>query len=86
MHDRLSGDRLTDCIHHLFGCETPKHGDDAIVTANGMKSQGKRNEPQSGGRDPAASDVAHHHPYARDTSHLAKESYRVGVGKVVQNL
>jgi hypothetical protein len=41
MHHGLPRDRITDCIRQLFGRETPQHGDDAIVAANGMKSQGK---------------------------------------------
>ena len=86
MHHGLPRDRITDCIRQLFGGESPHHGDDSIVPANGMKSQGKRHEPESGGGDPAAAEVADHYSCTCDAIHLPEERCRVRIGKVMQNL
>src|SRR4029078_935585 len=42
---RPPGDRLLPCIRQLGRREAPHHGNDAIVAANSMKSQGKREYP-----------------------------------------
>jgi len=86
MHYWLPSDCITHCIDQFIGRETPEHGDDAIVAANGMKSQGKRNEPQSRGGDPASPEVADDDSRARDAIHLAQERHCVRTGEVVQNL
>jgi hypothetical protein len=86
MHDRLSLYCLTHCISQLLGREPPHHGDDAIVAANGMKSKGKRGDPESCRGDPAAPEIADDDPNARDAVHLAQQLERVGARKVVQDL
>jgi hypothetical protein len=86
MYHRLSRNCLPHCIHQLIGGEPPHHGDDAIVTANGMESKGKRGEPEASSRDPAPPEIADDHSNARDPVHLAQELERVGACKVMQNL
>src|SRR5436305_1811592 len=44
MRRRPARNRVVHCIYQLTRRETPHHGDDAIVAANGMKSEGKRDE------------------------------------------
>jgi hypothetical protein len=86
MHNWFLRDRIAHCIHELLGRETPQDGDDAIMAANGMKSQGKREEPESGGCDPASSEIADDDSDPRDTIHLPQERHRVTSSKVVQDL
>jgi hypothetical protein len=86
MHYGLPCDGIIDCIGQLLGRETPEHGNDAIVAANGMKSEGKRDEPQSGSGDPAAPEVAHDHSHSCDPIHLAEKSPCFDTREVMQNL
>src|SRR5438105_5410279 len=83
---RSARHRLVHCIDQLIRRETPHHGDDAIVAANGMKSKGKRDDPDSGGSQPAAPNVANDYPAPSDTIHLAQELERIDTGEVMENL
>ena len=85
-HQRLLCNRFIHCIRQLLGRETPEHGDDAVVAANSMKSQGKRSEPQPRRCDPAPPEVTHDDSHARDTIHFAKQRQRLGAGEVMQDL
>ena len=51
-----------------------------------MKSQGKRDDPESDRRQPAAPDVAHDHSLARDAVHFAQQVQRIESGEVMQHL
>src|ERR1700692_994995 len=86
MSHRSPRNRLVHCIGELSRRETPHHGDDAVVAANGMKSKGKRSQPESCGRDPAPSDVAHDDANSSDTIHLAQQRGRFASGEMMQHL
>ena len=84
--DRPPRDCLVHCIDQFLRSETPHHGDDAIMAANGMKSKGKLSKPESRRRDPASPEITHDHAHVRDPSHFAKEQLRIIAGKVMQQL
>src|ERR1700680_3383739 len=86
MSYRSTRNRLVHSIRELGGCETPQDGDDAIVSSNGMKSKGKREEPQSRRRDPAPVDVAYDDANSSDTIHLAQQRGRIVSSEVMQHL
>ena len=86
MHNWFLRDGIVHCIYQLLWRETPEHGDDSIVAANGMKSKGKREEPQSSGCDPASPEVADDDSNSRDAIHLAQKRHRVTTGKMMQDL
>jgi hypothetical protein len=86
MNDWLVPNRLSDCSPELPGGEAPHDGDDSIVAANGMKSKGKRCQPESCCGDPASPYVAHDHAHSRYAIHFAKQCERIFSGEMVQHL
>ena len=70
----------------LPGREAAEHGHDAVVTAHRMELQRIRGEPDAGGREPAAANVAHDHARARDAIELSQHHHRIGSLEVVERL
>ena len=56
--------------------KSAQHRDDTIVARDAVKAQGKRDEPESGRRDPTSSEIANDHRTPRDAIQLAHESLR----------
>jgi hypothetical protein len=86
MYDWFARYGFSDGIHQLLGREPPHHGDDTVVTANGMKSEGKREEPEPRRCDPASSEVADDHPHSRHAIHFPKKSQSIRPSEVMQHL
>src|SRR5664279_306913 len=64
-------------LTELIRCEAAQHGNDAVVAAHGVEAERVRGEPDAGGREPTAADVAHDHAHAGDAVELAQ--HRDGV-------
>jgi hypothetical protein len=86
VNDRLLRDCLLDGIGKLGDSEAPHHRNDTVVTANSMKSKGKRDQPQARRGEPASPEVAYDHANSRDAVHFAQQSQRVFAGEMVQDL
>lgn len=66
--------------------ESAQDGKHAVVAADGMKEEGKRDRPDSGRGQPAPPQVAHDDAMARHALHLAQEGGERVAGKVVRHL
>src|SRR5215217_7977476 len=65
----------------------PAHDrDHAVVPADRVKAEGKGRHPQAGGREPAASEIAHDDTNAGDSVELSKHRRRSDIVEVVQGL
>ena len=87
VHARRRAGRRRHDAGELAGGEAAQHRDDAVVARDRMKAQRKRDEPESGRREPAPAQIADDRPRARDTRCSSRNrALDVRVVEMVQQL
>ena len=86
LHMRCHANRGSDQPRELSARKSPQHGDDTIMARHRVKAKGKRDEPESGRRDPAPSQIADDHRMPRDPIQFSNERFGVGGVEVVKKL